>query len=108
MEDALACPFAVVVTWNWFVTNVTVNNQGVHTNPGVGIFIADVVQEILIGEGNKLRYLHANVDPAEPESEEKPMEGMEDVDKGNLENEGIMNAPKQNAILEQITSTKTF
>ena len=86
------------------VTDVTVNNQGVHTSLDTVIVV--VVEDILIGEGNKSRNSHANVDPAELKPEEEPVLGMEDIDEGNHESKGISDASEQNAILEQVTSTQ--
>lgn len=57
-----------------------------------------MVEDILIGEGNKSINSHANVDPVEPKSKEEPMQGMEDIDEGNLESEGILDVPEQNTI----------
>ena len=86
------------------VTNVTMNNQGVHTSPGT--VIAAVVKDIL-REGNKSTDSHATGDPAEPEPEEDPMQAMEDIDEGHPETKGILDAPEQNTILEQVTSPET-
>lgn len=76
------------------------NKQGVHNNPVADI--AAVVEDLLKEKRRKSTESHAIGDPAEPELEEVPIQAMEDVEEGQPEKEGIVDAHKANAFLEQV------
>lgn len=86
-------------------TEAATNNQGVHNNPDT--VIASVVEDIQVEEGNKSTDPQAIGNVVKPEHEDVPMQAMEDINEGPLEVEGIVDVPKENVILEQVTSTKT-
>jgi hypothetical protein len=87
-------------------TDANTNKQGGHSSPGTDI--AAVVENILQEEGKKSTDSHAIGDPVEPELEEVPIEAMEDIDKGQPETKGIVDAHEPNVFLEHVGYMKTI
>lgn len=81
-------------------TDVGMNNQEAQTTPNS--VIAALVEEIIQGESNKSTDGNATVDPAEPEPEEEPVLPMEDLEEGVVVTEGVVDAPEQVGISEQV------
>ena len=86
--------------------DVTLNKQGVDTSPGT--VTTSVVEDIQEEEENKSPESQAIGDEVEPEPKEGPLQPMEEIDKGHHDIEGNVDIPEENAILEQVTSSKTL
>ena len=81
--------------------DASLNNQEAQTNPNS--VIAALVEEIIQGDSNKSTACNVGVDPAEAEPEENPVVPMDDVEEGIVVTEGVVDAPEEVGISEQVT-----
>ena len=65
--------------------------------------IAALVEEIIQGESNKSTDGNATIDPTEPDPEEEHVLPMEDLAEGVVVTEGVVDAPEQIGISEQVS-----
>lgn len=87
------------------VTEAATNNQGVHNKADT--VIASIIEDILDDEGDKSTDPQATEDTLEPESEDVPLNAVEELNEGHPEAEGIADVPEEKANPEQVTSTET-
>ena len=82
-------------------TDVGMNKQEAQPTPNS--VIAALVEEIIQGESNKSTDGNATMDPMEPDPEEEHVLPMEDLAEGVVVTEGVVDAPEQIGISEQVS-----